>query len=376
MQRFRSIIKAYLEGRVSKEELSEQLSAHDDELQETIHGQLASGAFDGFTDAAGREEMYSRVMAAVKQQDKGLRISYRKWFRAAVILLPLMAVAGWWYYSQQPLPAKLAQRQIIRAPKNKVVLTLSDGTAIELDSSGKGVVARQGNTLVLKKDNGQLVYNSSLSKGGDVLYNKISTPKGETFRITLPDGSSALLNAASSIRFPVVFAKDCRQVEVTGEAYFEIEKATAPFRVKTRGAEIQVLGTKFNVNGYTDESALRVTLLEGAVKVAGSADSVMLRPGQQAVLTGGDASVRKGVDIEEVTAWKNGNFVFNSLTLPEIMRQICRWYDVEVTYEGPVSEKRFTGIVGRNESISEVLGFMQTAGIKYKINDRKIIITQ
>ncbi|MBS0030340.1 FecR family protein [Chitinophaga sp. 22321] len=377
MQRFRSIIKTYLEGRMSEKELSERLSAHDDELHSTIHEQLESGAFDGLTNPAGREEMYNRVMAQAKQTESGLHISYRKWFRvAAAILLPVMAVAGWWYYTQEQLPHKLTEHHITRSAKNKVVLTLSDGTAIELDSSGKGVVARQGNTVVLKKDNGQLVYNPSLNKGGEVLYNKISTPKGETFRVTLPDGSTALLNAASSIRFPVVFSKDSRQVEVTGEAYFEIEKARAPFRVKTRGAEIQVLGTKFNVNGYTDESALRVTLLEGAVKVAGSRDSVMLHPGQQAVLTGYDAGVRDRVDLEEAMAWKNGNFVFNSLTLPEIMRQICRWYDVEVTYEGPVSQKRFTGIVGRNESISEVLGFMQTAGIKYKINDRKIVITQ
>lgn len=375
MQRFHRIIKAYLDGRVSKRALSKQLSVLDDELHTTIHDQLESGTFDGLTSPESRQAMYHRVMAQVKKKEKKPIIFYHKWLRAAAMLLPLMIVAGWLYVAREKHPGKIAQYRTTLLAKNKVMLTLSDGTAIELDSSGKGVVAQQGNTVVLKKENGQLVYHPSTNKGGEILYNKIATPKGATFQVTLPDGSVAWLNAASSIRFPVAFSKDSRQVEITGEAYFEIEKDKAPFRVKAAGGEIQVLGTKFNVNGYTDESALKVTLLEGAVKVAGHRDSVMLRPGQQAVLVSGHADVTPA-DIDEVMAWKNGNFVFNSLTLPEIMRQISRWYDIEVTYEGPVSQKRFTGIVGRNESIEEVLSFMQAAGIRYKMNDRKIIVMQ
>lgn len=375
MQRFRSIIKAYLEGRLSGEELSDRLAAHDDELHREIHEQLQSGTADGLTNPASRQAMFTRVMELVKEKEPGKIVFYKYWLRVAAILLPLIAVAGWWYYRSDTRPAKIAQQQLAGTAKKKVVLTLSDGTAIELDSSDNGMVARQGNTLVLKQGNGQVVYQPSSGKSSEVLYNKISTPKGETFQVTLPDGSTALLNAASSIRFPIVFAKNDRDVEITGEVYFEIERSPTPFHVKAPGTEIQVLGTKFNVNGYTDEKSLKVTLLEGAVKVAAGKENVLLRPGQQAILTGDGANVKEHADLDEVMAWKKGNFVFNSLTLPEIMRQICRWYDVEVSYEGPVSQKRFTGIVGRNDSIAEVLDFMQTAGIKYKVNNRKIVIT-
>ncbi|MBO9732663.1 MAG: FecR domain-containing protein [Chitinophaga sp.] len=374
MQRFHQIIKAYLEGRISKRALSKQLSAGDNDLRTTIKDQLESGTSDGLTSPESRQVMYNRVMVRVKEKEKGRTIFFNRWFRAAAILLPLTIVAGWMYHAREKHPEKIAQYHLPSPVKNKVMLTLSDGTAIALDSSGKGVVAQQGNT-VLKKENGQLVYHPSADKGGEVLYNKIVTPKGTTFHVTLPDGSVAWLNAVSSIRFPVAFSKDSRQVEITGEAYFEIQKNQTPFRVKAAGGEIQVLGTKFNVNGYTDESVLKVTLLEGAVKVAGRKDSVMLRPGQQAVLLDGNTKVTQA-DVDEVMAWKNGNFVFNSLTLSEIMRQISRWYDIDVTYEGPVSQKRFTGIVGRNESIEEVLSFMQAAGIRYKMNDRKIVIAQ
>ncbi|NLR58217.1 FecR family protein [Chitinophaga polysaccharea] len=374
MQRFRSIIKAYLDGKMSAEELSKHLAAHDEELHTEMQEQLESGMADGLTSPDSREAMFTRVMESVKEKEPGKIVFYKHWLKVAAILLPLIAVAGWWYYRSDMHPAKIAQHPLVVTPKKKVILTLSDGTAVELDSSGNGMVARQGNTLVLKQGNGQVVYQPSSDKSSEVLYNKISTPKGETFQVTLPDGSTALLNAASSIRFPTVFAKNDREVEVTGEVYFEIEKSPTPFHVKAPGTEIQVLGTKFNVNGYTDENALKVTLLEGAVKVAGGKDNVLLRPGQQAILTGDDAHVKEHIDLEEVMAWKKGNFVFNSLTIPEIMRQICRWYDVEVSYDGPVSQKRFTGIVGRNDSIAEVLEFMQTAGIKYKVNNRKIVI--
>lgn len=374
MQRFRSIINAYLDGKMSAEEFSKHLAAHDEELHTEVQEQLESGIADGLTSPDSREAMFTRVMESVKTKEPGRPVFYKYWLRVAAILLPLIAVTGWWRYRSDPRPAKIVQQPLVATSKKKVILTLSDGTAVELDSSGNGMVARQGNTLVLKQGSGQVVYQPSSEKSSEVLYNKISTPKGETFQVTLPDGSTALLNAASSIRFPTVFAKSGREVEVTGEVYFEIEKSPTPFHVKAPGTEIQVLGTKFNVNGYTDEKALKVTLLEGAVKVAGGKANVLLRPGQQAILTGDGAQVMEHIDLEEVMAWKKGNFVFNSLTIPEIMRQICRWYDVEVSYEGPVSQKRFTGIVGRNDSIAEVLEFMQTAGIKYKVNNRKIVI--
>ncbi|QJB38756.1 FecR domain-containing protein [Chitinophaga oryzae] len=348
-------------------------SAHDDMLHTEIEGHLSSGVFDNLSSPSGREAMYRRITERVKQQEQRSAALHKWWRAAAAILLPIMLAGGWWYDGYQEKPVQHAAAGL---KKNKVLLTLSDGASIELDSSGKGVVTLQGNTVSMKQGNGNLVYNALVNESNKMPWHKITTPKGETFLLTLPDGSTALLNAESSIRFPVAFPKEGRQVEVTGEVYFEIQKDRTPFRVKAPESEISVLGTKFNVNGYTDNNGLRVTLLEGAVKVAARADSVLLRPGQQAVLTAGKATVSRQADLEEVMAWKDGNFVFNSLTLPEIMRQVCRWYDVEVSYEGPVSAKRFTGIINRNESITEILDFMQAAGVRYKLNDRKIVVIQ
>ncbi|SJZ84259.1 FecR protein [Chitinophaga eiseniae] len=349
-------------------------SDHDDVLYTEIQGYLVSGVFDNCSTPAGREAMYRRITEQVKPHQQRSTALHNKWWRAAAaILFPIVVLGGWWYHGYREKPAQHAAAAL---KKNKVVLTLSDGAVIELDSSGRGAVTQQGNSVSMKQGDGNIVYSSLVNESRKVPWHTITTPKGETFLLTLPDGSTALLNAESSIRFPVAFPKEGRLVHVTGEVYFEIQKNRAPFRVKAPGSEISVLGTRFNVNGYTDNNALRVTLLEGAVKVAAQADSVLLRPGQQAVLAAGKATVNSQVDLEEVMAWKDGNFVFNSLTLPEIMRQVCRWYDVEVTYEGPVSAKRFTGIINRNESITDILGFMQTAGIKYKLNDRKIVVIQ
>jgi transmembrane sensor len=262
---------------------------------------------------------------------------------------------------------------------DKAVLTLSDGSTILLDNAQNGNVAQQGNTKVIKLDNGQLAYSPSRSKmglGGEVLYNTIATPKGGQYQIVLPDGTRVWLNAASSIKFPTVFSGATRNVEMTGEVYLEIAKsAKQPFSVTTGKTTIQVLGTSFNINAYSDEEAEKTTLIEGKVKVLKGNSEAILLPGQQAQITQQKLSVVRDADIEKVMAWKNGLFNFNGAGVEEVMRQLSRWYDIEVVYEKDVPDIEFIGKMSKNVSLSGVLKGLEGAGVHFRIEKgRKLII--
>lgn len=255
---------------------------------------------------------------------------------------------------------------------NKAVLTLADNRTIVLDNVSNGTIAEQGNTKVLKLKDGQIAYDVSDQKHAEVLYNTITTPRGGQYQLTLSDGSKVWLNAASSIRFPTTFAGNQRKVEITGEAYFEVAKnAAMPFKVEVNGMqEVEVLGTHFNINAYLDESTINTTLLEGSVKVTSlmNHDQQLLLPGEQAQLTpDGQIYINKTVDVSEVIAWKNGQFVFDSADVKSIMRQVSRWYNVDIIYEGKISKETYSGIVSRNNNVSEVLKIMEQGGLMFRI---------
>jgi ferric-dicitrate binding protein FerR (iron transport regulator) len=213
----------------------------------------------------------------------------------------------------------------------------------------------------------------------EVLYNTVSTPRGGQYQLTLSDGSKVWLNASSSLRFPTAFPGTERRVEITGEAYFEVAgNESKPFVVDIAGkGEVEVLGTQFNINAYEDEPAIKTTLLEGKVKVSESngSQSSVLKPGQQAQLANG-IRVMDNVDMEEIMAWKTGWFYFDRQELPAIMRQVSRWYDVDVRYEGRISKKSFSGIVGRDNDIKDVLKIMENAGIRFRIEGSSITVLQ
>jgi ferric-dicitrate binding protein FerR (iron transport regulator) len=317
-----------------------------------------------------------------------------KWFRvsAAAALIAVLATGAWFFVGRKgPGQAPLtAQKSAPPAPadvlpgSNKALLTLDDGSTIALDSAKSGSLTRQGNTRVLKSEDGQLKYEPVTGDNAvGVSYNILSTPKGGQYKLVLPDGSQVWLNAASSIRYPAAFSGKERKVEVSGEAYFEITKnASMPFRVLVdhqlkaiHPMEIEVLGTHFNVNAYADETAIRTTLLEGLVKVAKGASSRLLRPGQQAQLQdNGEIRWIPDADTENAVAWKNGVFEFGDENLQTVMRQISRWYDVEVVYEGNIPADRFTGRVSRNTSLSGVLKILKLSDIRFTIENKKIII--
>jgi ferric-dicitrate binding protein FerR (iron transport regulator) len=273
------------------------------------------------------------------------------------------------------LPQQL--KNVVVPGGNKAILTLSDGSTIILDDTKYGQVAQQGGAQIAKLANGLLVYNALDDKPAEVVFNSLTTPRGGQFKLTLPDGSVVWLNAASSIKYPTVFIGNERKVEISGEVYFEIaHNAAKPFKVSVNGMEVKVLGTHFNINAYNNEASVKTTLLEGRISLAKADAVTTLNPGQQAELgNGGNMKVINNVDIDQVVAWKNGYFSFNRADLQMVMRQIARWYDVEIGYEGKIPERQFGGKIDRNSNISEVLKILEESKVHFRIEEKKIIVS-
>jgi len=262
---------------------------------------------------------------------------------------------------------------------NKAVLTLADGSFIVLDSAANGTLSNQGKIKIQKLDNGLLAYTMNgrqVTEHDEAFFNTISTPRGGQYQVTLSDGTKVWLNAASSIRFPVVFTGTERIVEITGEAYFEVTKNKhRPFIVKANSSEIEVLGTHFNVNAYNEETSTKTTLLEGSVNVKRNNYTAILLPGQQARMNKqGELKVFNDADLEEAVAWKDGLFVMKKADIGTVMRQIARWYDVEIVYEGTVPPGRITGDMSRNMNLSKMLEVMGLIGVHFTIEGNKVLV--
>ncbi|MNX97010.1 fec operon regulator FecR [compost metagenome] len=258
------------------------------------------------------------------------------------------------------------------------MLILADGSRIDLKDAKSGALANEGNVLIKKSKDGQLIYDLSgtnAAKGSEIAYNTIETPRSGTYQVILPDGSSVWLNAASKLKFPTRFTGNERKVEIKGEAYFEVAKnPVKPFRVLSDHQVVEVLGTHFNVNNYADEPFVKTTLLEGSIKVSNKGSSKIIKPGEQSIIGSGDKIEVVSVNTEQVVAWKNGLFSFKRADLETVMRQIARWYNVEVAYEGKVPEISFTGKIYRNVNLQEALKSIGYIGIKYRVEKNKIII--
>lgn len=315
------------------------------------------------------------------------RIRRLRWTAAAALLL---LTGGIWFFAERKgnAPAFAGKAPVSRhdaAPGgNKALLTMADGHVIVLDSAANGQLALQGNMKVLKLDSGLLAYEAAashkLQAASRLEYNTITTPRGGQYQVVLPDGTRVWLNAASSLQFPTSFTGKDRTVTLKGEAYFEVARQVAqPFYVRMpHDAVIEVLGTHFNVNAYEDEPAARATLLEGGIRVRKKDHVSVLKPGQEAVMDNvGDAiRVSDDADMDEAVAWKNGMFVFNSLPLESIMRQMERWYDVEVSYRGNVKGISFNGQISRYSQASQMLDMLATTGeVHFTMENKKIIVS-
>ncbi|RQO74437.1 anti-sigma factor [Pedobacter sp. KBW06] len=298
---------------------------------------------------------------------------------AAVAGLITLSIAVYWFaYNQSTDKKQVASINLIVPGSSKATLTLADGSTVVLDSGSTLDGINQFGVTISKSANGKLVYRSGKTVTTVDAYNTLSTPKGGQYEITLPDGTKVWLNAASKLRFPVIFTANERRVELIGEAYFEVVKdRNRPFKVKSDQQEITVLGTHFNVNAYGDEVFTKTTLLEGSVRVNKGTSRVLLMPGQQAVseVSSSALTVRKDVDLSESIAWKNGLFVFEQEDVFSIMNKISRWYDIEVVYHGNLKGKKYSGNISKFEDVTEVLKTMQLTGtIQFKVEGRRIIV--
>lgn len=392
---FEQLLTRFLEGTLSPEEVplfleSGKEPANQDVLRRVLMEKLQGKAYTGLSAPANINQLFEQMLDRSKMLTSEAKLiplsryhQYRRWGSVAAAVVLITAGAAFFRIQQHArkaaAPAPVAAvKQIVTPGGNKAILTLSNGTTILLDSAANGMLARQGSTSVMKLSNGQLSYQGNGgAAAGEILYNTMSTPRGGQYQVTLPDGTRVWLNASSSISYPTAFPGKERKVAVKGEAYFEVaQNVQQPFKVVVNGVAVDVLGTHFNVNGYGDEAATRITLLEGSVKISKGLTSAMLKPGQQALVAENDhIQFNNGVDVEEAIAWKNGLFWFNGVDLPGIMRQLSRWYDIEVEYEGVIPPRHFTGHVFRDLSLTEVLKILELSHVHFRLEGRKLIVT-
>jgi len=265
----------------------------------------------------------------------------------------------------------------IRPGKNMAFLTLGNGSTISLNNAKNGSIAQQGNASVIKK-NGKLSYKSlTVAADTAVVYNSLSTPRGAQYQVELPDGTHVWLNAASTLRYPTAFNGKQRVVEVSGEAYFEVAKnKEKPFIVKVDSSQIRVLGTHFNVMAYADEQSVRTSLFEGSVKFTHNNQTSLLKPGEQSQLTkGGKLSVVNDIDLDNEIAWKNGLFHFENANIETVMRQLSRWYDIDVDFKGKKTDELFFVEMPENSNLADVLKVLEITGhIKFQMEGRRLTI--
>ena len=371
-ERFSYLLEGYKSDHLSNEDRSEFMAAirsgeFDDLLEEDIMDSLRSPKSDpawmGASDAVWKD---MRIGA-------GSRHLMRRWYWPAAAAILLLIAGAFWLSDRHPEksvaagPTRPPQEHILPGG-DKAVLTLHDGRRIVLDSVAAGVLTTQSNAQVVKMPDGQLAYQTSnFSGSGDSsadVYNTMETPRGGMYRLSLPDGTGVWLNSASSIRYPVAFRGTDRKVFVSGEAYFEVaSNSHLPFIVESRGMQIRVLGTSFNLMAYADEGAIKTTLVSGSVQLISGSKVQLLRPGQQASLAEGSGtfSVQRAT-INEALAWKEGRFRFVASGVRPIMRQIARWYDVDVIYKGTPPEVALTGVFPRKEDVAELLEVLEDAG--------------
>ena len=302
------------------------------------------------------------------------------YFMAAAAFLLIASVTVFQLWNKQTVKTESVKTELEKASSiapgtNKALLTIADGSVIEIGEASNGLLSKQNNVDLLVND-GEISYKPN-GKDEEVLFNTITTPKGGQYRLVLADGTKVWLNAASSLKYPTAFIGNERNVELQGEGYFEVaHNASKPFKVLIEGkGAVTALGTQFNINSYADESFTKTTLIEGKVKVSSGNDVVVLMPNQQArIPEAGKIYFEAGVDTEEVIAWKNGRFIFKSANIEHIMKQIARWYDIEVTYKNKNNEDKFSGIVSRSGNLSDVLRIMSEGGVKFKVDEKNIIV--
>ena len=373
--------------------MSGQCTADEKKLLDTYRDEMTLSD-DGWDDDLVKEEdVRTRIWQRLNDNRKIIQLPSRKiakyrWLQVAAVFLAVL-FAGIFFIQRKKNhetgTVKLTNKEqkSILPGGNKAYLTLANGSRIVLDDAQNGKLATRPGVTVSKAGNGMLVYHFTNSNNNTAAattpeFNTITTPRGGQYQVVLEDGTRVWLNAASSIKFPQAFTGVTREVELTGEAYFEVAKNKAkPFIVQANGTRVQVFGTHFNINAYGDNNKVTTTLLEGSVRMSSGSSAVMLVPGQQGDAVNGGAAIKVSpADMQQTMAWKNGLFIFHDLNITEVMKQVGRWYDIDVEYrDDDVKKNEFGGTISKYKNITELLDVMVlTRSIHYKIEGRRVII--
>jgi len=334
---------------------------------------------------AFKDKIKFQVDQNIEQHEKSIsqkvfRYSFQHYAVAAAVLI-VLSVGSYFLLKSPDSSAQLYAAARHLAPGGNIAtLTLADGSKISLTGSLNGKLATQSGISITKTKDGQLIYTveKTSSSPNTVFYNTLETPKGGQYQVVLPDGTNVWLNAASALRYPTAFTATTRDVQLEGEAYFEVAKnPDKPFRVMGHGQVVEVLGTHFNISSYRDEPGIKTTLLEGSVRVLNTTLSTvaLLKPGQQSNITSGGKIQITNVDPEEFIAWKNGKFIFTDANIKSIMRQVSRWYNVDVEYRGKITNEKFGGRTSRFTNVAELLEILQlTDQVHFEVQGRRIIV--
>lgn len=388
---FRRLVEKYAAGELLEAEQKQFFELIESEEYRKILEQILEFEWrEGTYEETGNPEVYSvlesHVLKAINEPPveqvtpgQGAVVYFKKyWLAIAAVLIIMISTAILVFqkkagYVKPGIATKnQTQKTEILPATNGAILTLGNGQQIVLDSIGSGLVANQGNSSIVKQNNG-LAYQASGTGSTDPVYNTISTPKGRQYpNLTLSDGTKVWLDAGSSIRFPVAFVGNERKVEISGQVWFDVvHNSQMPFKVIAKGVETTDIGTEFNVNAYEDENDLKVTLLQGAIQINGT----VIKPGEQALVDrDGSLRLNKNADLDEVMAWKTGYFNFNKADIQTIMKQLSRWYDVDVSYTGKIPAGTYSGKISRNLGLQDLLDGLAFSDIRFRIDGRKLIV--
>ncbi|KAF2328616.1 FecR family protein [Flavobacterium daemonense] len=382
-EEFKLLMEQYVSGEISPEGKARLLAMLDDPEYSGEFDAVLRENYDSVEIHTASPEATQKFITNLKRRMDAFSqsddldfpvINFFNWRKimAAASVLFVVGLGTYFLFQNDSKHLKVLASKKINdkdAGKTGAILTLSNGSKIVLDSVGNGLLANQNNTTI-SKTNGGLVYEAN--NDAQVVYNTMTTPRARQYHLELSDGTKVWLNASSSITFPTSFAANERKVAITGEVYFEVAKdKTKPFKVVVNDMQINVLGTHFNVNAYEDEATVNTTLLEGSVLITEKSKKIILKPGQQAQKQkSGVIAVNDNVNLDEAIGWKNGLFYFENANLQLVLRQLSRWYDVDIVYENGVPSRAFEGEIQRDLKLSQVLRILEKNKVHFKIEDK------
>jgi len=396
MQKLPILFQRYLNNLCTTEEIEvllryfgQEKSA--DQLKKLIEQQLLAEVSEDFEKNLEVQQVFTQTDEYLKKillpKQNNFLVRILPYVRYAAVASVFVMLATTFYLLNHHKPEQHPQeKQLVNDASpgtDKAILTLADGTSVELGTGDSETILKQSGIKITKTKDGMLVYEvKQQSANPNIMqYNELHTPNGAKYEVLLPDGTKVWLNASSTLRYPIAFASNERRVSLKGEAYFEVEKVTnnqkrIPFYVETEGQLIQVLGTEFNVSAYADDLSIKTTLISGKVNVSQLTNQVVLNPGEQAMSSPSEALTVIKVNTEPIIAWKNGNFMFEDMDLKDILKQLSRWYNVEVEFD-KLPQTRYNMLISRNETLKSALNMLERTGnIKFQIVNNTIKINK